>query len=183
MAAGLSLGAPVYASPNDWLPATSTDFALETADNAPYFDVWRQEIGRNNEAARARGVLIDPGLQAPLAEAHWSIRSDPTTAAVTVLNFDCDPTPVYTSAELSILKCPARTVLWTGPLRAVKNQPKSCFVQVRAPSAPATGPVSFAAAKSGMFMSYDVASSSIKIGVIVDHKVFDACSAYLRLKD
>ena len=56
-------------------------------------------------------------------------------------------------------------------------------MQVRAPSAPAAGPVSFAVAKSGMFMSYDVASSSIKIGVILDHKVFDACSAYLRLKD
>lgn len=187
LAVGLCSGAEAigesYASPADWLPATSTDFAVETADNAPYFDVWRQEIGRNNEAARARGGLIAPGLQAPLAEAHWSIRSDPTTAAVTVLNFGCDPTPLYASAEIAILKCPARTVLWTGPLRTVKNQPKSCFVQVRAPSAPAAGPVSFAVAKSGMFMSYDVASSSIKIGVILDHKVFDACSAYLRLKD
>jgi len=187
LAIALSLGADAsaepYASPAEWLPATSTDFAVETADNAPYFDVWRQEIGRNNDAARARGVLIAPGLQAPLAEAHWSIRSDPTTAAVTIVNFDCDPTPVYASAEVAILKCPARTVLWTGPLRTVKNQPKSCFVQVRSSSAPPAGPASFAAANSGVFMSYDVASSSIKIGVIFDHKVFDACSAYLRLKD
>ena len=187
LAVGLSLRADAfaasYASPNDWLPATSTDFAIKTADNAPYFDVWRQEIGRNNEAARAHGVLIAPGLQAPLAEAHWSIRSDPTTAAVTILNFDCDPTPVYADAELAILKCPTRTVLWTGPLRAIRNQPKTCLVQSRAASAPAAGPTSFAAAKSGAFMSYDVASASIKVGVIVDHRVLDECSAYLRLKD
>jgi hypothetical protein len=172
-----------YANPADWLPATSTDFAVETADNAPYFDIWREEIGRNNEAARAHGVLIAPGLQAPLAEAHWSIRSDPTIAAVTIVNFDCDPTPVYADAELAILKCPTRTVLWTGPLRAIRNQPKTCLVQSRAASAPAAGPTSFAAAKSGAFMSYDVASSSIKVGVIVDHKVLDECNAYLRLKD
>jgi hypothetical protein len=187
LAVALFLGADAfsapYASPNDWLPATFTDFAVETADNAPYFDVWRPEIGRNNEAARARGILIAPGLQAPLAESHWSIRSDPTTAAVTIVNFDCDPTPVYAGAEVAVLKCPARTILWTGPLRTVKNQPKSCFVQFRSASAPAAGPASFAAANSGVFMSYDVASSSIKIGVILDHKVFDACSAYLRLKD
>ena len=111
-----------------------------------------------------------PGLQAPLAEAHWSIRSDPTIAAVTIVNFDCDPTPVYANAELAILKCPTRTVLWTGPLRAIRNQPKTCFVQLRAASAPAAGPASFAAAKSGAFMSYDVASTSIKVGVIVDHR-------------
>ena len=187
IAVGLSLGADsfagAYANPADWLPATSTDFEGETADNAPYFDIWSQEIGRNNEAARAHGVLIPPGLQAPLAEAHWSIRSDPTIAAVTIVNFDCDPTPVYADAELAILKCQTRTVLWTGPLRAIRNQPKTCFVQSRAASAPAAGPASFAAAKSGAFMSYDVASTSIKVGVIVDHRVLDECSAYLRLKD
>ena len=186
-AVGLSLGADAfagsYANPADWLPATSTDFAVETADNAPYFDIWRKEIGRNNEAARAYGVLIAPGLQAPLSEAHWSIRSDPTVAAVTILNFDCDPTPVYANAELAILKCPTRTVLWTGPLRTIRNQPKSCFVQLRAASAPAGGPASFAATNSGAFMSYDVASTSIKVGVIVHHVVLDECSAYLRLKD
>lgn len=187
LAVGVSLGADAfadsYANPADWLPVISTDFAVETADNAPYFDIWRQEIGRNNEAARARGVLIAPGLQAPLAETHWSIRSDPTVAAVTVVNFDCDPTPVYANAELEILKCPTRTVLWTGPLRNIRNQPKSCFVHLRGPSALASGPASFARAKSGAFMSYDVASSSIKVGVIVDHRVLDECSAYLRLKD
>lgn len=186
-AVGLALCADAfagsYANPADWLPTTSTDFAVETADNAPYFDIWRQEIGRNNEAARAHGVLIPPGLQAPLAEAHWSIRSDPTIAAVTIVNFDCDPTPVYADAELAILKCPTRTVLWTGPLRAIRNQPKTCLVQSRAASAPAAGPASFAAARSGAFMSYDVASTSIKVGVIVDHRVLDECSAYLRLKD
>ena len=124
-----------------------------------------------------------PGCRRRSPKSHWSIRSDPTTAAVTIVNFDCDPTPVYASAEVAVLKCPARTILWTGPLRTVKNQPKSCFVQFRSASAPAAGPASFAAARSGVFMSYDVASSSIKIGVILDHKVFDACSAYLRLKD
>jgi hypothetical protein len=179
--AGASAGS--YANPADWLPATSTDFAVETADNAPYFDIWRQEIGRNNEAARAHGVLIAPGLQAPLAETHWAIRSDPTTAAVTIVNFDCDPTPVLANAEVAILKCPARTVLWTGPLRTIRNQPKSCFVQFRGGNALAAGPTSPAAAKSGAFMSYDIASSSIKIGVIVNDKVLDACGAFLRLKD
>jgi len=172
-----------YANPADWLPATSADFAMETPDNAPYFDIWRQEIGQNNEAARARGVLIAPGLQAPLAETHWAIRSDPTTAAVTIIDFDCDATPVYANAELAILKCPTRTVLWTGPLRTIRNQPKSCFVQFRGGNALAAGPESPAAAKSGAFMSYDIASFSIKVGLIVDHKVFDACSAFLRLKD
>jgi hypothetical protein len=180
---GADAFADSYANPADWLPATSTDFAVETVDNAPYFDIWRQEIGRNNEAARTHGVLIAPGLQAPLAEGHWSIRSDPTIAAVTTIRFDCDPTPVYANAELEVLKCATRTVLWTGPLRDIRDQPKSCFLQFRAASAPAAGPASFATAESGAFMSYDVASSSIKVGVIVDHKVLDECSAYLRLKD
>ena len=179
---GAAAPAQDYANPADWVAATYTDFAVEDEANAPYFDVWRNEIGLNNEAAAAKGIVIPAGYQAPLAEAHWALHSAPTIAAVTILNAGCDSTPVFSNAEGVVTLCPTRTVLWTGPIRNIKDQPKSCFLKMLASAAPFPANSSFARARTGMFMSYDIATRSIKTGVIVDNKVLDACSHYLPLK-
>jgi hypothetical protein len=179
--AGAAAAAQDYANPADWVAASYTDFAVEDENNAPYFNIWRNEIGLNNETAAAKGIVIPGGYQAPLAEAHWALHSAPTIAAVTILNAGCDSRPVFSNAGVVVTLCPTRTVLWTGPIRNVKDQPKSCFLK---PLTLAQAPPgsSFADAKTGMFMSYDVTTRSIKTGVIVDNKVLDACSHYLPLK-
>jgi hypothetical protein len=178
---GAAAPAQDYANPADWVAASYTDFAVEDENNAPYFNIWRNEIGLNNEAAAAKGIAIPAGYQAPLAEAHWALHSAPTIAAVTILNAGCDSKPVFSNAEIVVTLCPTRTVLWTGPIRNVRDQPKSCFLKILT-LAQAPAGSSSADAKTGMFMSYDIATRSIKIGVIVDSKVLDACSHYLPLK-
>jgi hypothetical protein len=174
--------AETFDNPADWKAAAGTDFAVEDEGNAPYFEIWRHEIGENNAAALVKGVAIPEGYQAHIEEAHWSIRSPPKIAAVTILDFQCDPAPVFSNAAVEVVRCPTKTIVWSGPLRTVRDQPKSCFIRRKSEGAAApASSIEDANARDGVFMAFDVASQSIKIGLLVGGRTIDICSHYLAL--
>ncbi len=169
-------------SPATWTPVRLTDFAIQDEDNFPWFQLWIPEIGVNNAAAKARGVVVPAGYQASLNEAHWWIRSGPKMGGISILEANCDPDPVFSNGEVVVSLCPTKTIVWEPPMRRVKDQPKTCFLRPRSARAATAGEADYASARNGMFMAFDVVTQAIKTGVIVDHRTIDACTHYLSLK-
>ena len=174
--------AETFDNPAEWKAPAYTDFAVEDEGNAPYFEIWRREIGDSNAAALAKGIAIPAGYQAHIEEAHWSIRSAPKIAAVSILDFRCDPTPVFSNAALDVVQCPTRTVIWSGPAADRQRPAQKLFHQAekRRPRDVRTSGEE-ANARNGLFMAFDVASQSIKTGVLVEGKALNVCSHYLPL--
>ncbi len=76
-----------------------------------------------------------------------------------------------TAKDISVKMCPMRLAFWNGPKATIKEA-KGCYLE------PGSKEERFAADPSYAvsYVSYDTATKSIKLGVILAHRAVEQCS-------
>lgn len=173
--------APVWAAelelspdPRAWRPLVQTDLRLRGPGNAVYADLWADLIARNNDAARV-GISSRPILgNTPVSEAHFVVRNTETVALLSVLNAHTLCKPVSSG----VIRCPLRLTIYRGGSSSVREG-TGCLPLI-AVSGTTPGNMS---SGTGAYASYDVATRSIRYGVLIDHEAIDGCSQTLPINE
>jgi hypothetical protein len=184
LAATIQFSAPALAqeplvtpNPDKWRPVLYRDLQIPGPLDAPFTGVWADMIDRNNRRyAAARDSRYAVG-NAPAREAHFVVRSGDKVAMLSVLNIATACTTIAADAatNISVKMCPMRLAFWRGPTGTAKgsiHQAQGCYLEPGAQPGNFTPDPSYTVS----YASYDVATKSIKLGVILAHKAVEKCS-------
>jgi hypothetical protein len=102
------------------------------------------------------------------------VRSPQRIVVLTTIDVQtaCAPTPLLKSAGVTIKLCPTRLVVFEGAMSRKTELPASCYLEADAAMPPDT-------VQDASFAAYDTLTKTIKIGLIVDHKVIDECARFV----
>lgn len=157
--------------PGTWRPLAYAELRKPSARHATYIDIWKSEIDANNRAYEARGDRRFAGGNAPATEAHFVIWSPKRAVVLSVLNtaLGCSPKQRERDLRVLIKLCPMRIAIYQGLEVRTLDAGWGCFLE------PVAGTWLDPSA-SAAYGAYDIASRTLKIGMIVDHRAIDGCS-------
>ena len=139
-------------------------------------------IDRNNRRYDAAGDRRYAVGNAPAREAHFVVRGGDKIAMLSVLNIAtvCKTIAADAATNINVKMCPMRLAFWQGPSGSAKGsmrQAQGCYLEPGAKPGNFTPDPSYAVS----YASYDVATKSIKLGVILAHKPVEKCSRIVPL--
>jgi hypothetical protein len=176
-APALAQESPVTPNPDKWRPVVYRDLQITGPLDAPFTGVWADMIDRNNRRYAAVGDRRYAVGNAPAREAHFVVRGGDKVAMLSVLNIAtaCKTIAADPATNINVKMCPMRLVFWRGPSGGAKgsiHQAQGCYLEPGAQPGNFTPDPSYAVS----YASYDVATKSIKLGVILAHKAVEKCS-------
>jgi len=173
-----ALGQELTAHPENWQPIVYRDLQIPGPDDQVYVDLWADVIQSNNRRYLAAGDLRYAVGNAPVREAHVIVRGGDKAALLSILDTAADCAAVAEDQGRGVLvkMCPMRLAVWHGGQASVR-QAKGCYLEPRAKERSFTPDPSYAAS----YASYDVATKSIRLGVILAHRAVEQCSQSLPL--
>ncbi|MCS3731048.1 hypothetical protein [Bradyrhizobium betae] len=179
MMANLSIGAHAQSltpDPGTWRPMSYANLQKPSPQSATYSDIWKDAIDANNRAYKARGDQRFSDGNAPVSEAHFVIWSSGRSVVLSVLNtaIACSIKQVAPDAGATVKLCPMRIAIYEGLQVRTMDGGSGCFLELEG------GPLSDREA-SAAYASYDIASKTVKIGMIVNHQAVDECSKSIPL--
>ena len=156
--------------PGAWRPLAYANLQRPVPRDATYFDIWKDAIDANNRAYQ-RGDRRFSGANAPATEAHFVVWSAKRSVVLSVLDtaLGCSGKAANASAHAVVKLCPMRIAVYDGLNVRTLDAGRGCFIE------PAFGGTLDPSRAAG-YGAYDVASRTLKIGAIVDHRAFDGCS-------
>lgn len=164
-------GQALTADPGAWRPLTYSDLQRPTARSATYADIWKDRIEANNDAYRTRGDRRFVDANAPATEAHFVIWSAKRSVVISILNtaFGCKEKQRDRNAAVVVKLCPMRVAIYDALQVRTMEAGRACFIE---PAADTTLHPKLAAA----YGAYDVASKTLKLGLVVGHRPIAGCS-------
>jgi hypothetical protein len=166
----MAQGAPLS---DDWRPMVYSNLGESPLmpDAVPYAELWREEISANDKAYSDQGDTQYAGGHAPATEAHFVVRSSQRVAVLTMLDTatGCTKKKTDASANASVKFCPLKIAIYEGGVVTTTAGRKGCFLELNAPFS--TDP-----SNSTGYATYDIASRSFKIGMIVNHEPVSGCA-------
>ena len=144
--------------------------------SATYNDIWKDAIDANNRAYKARGDQRFSSGNAPVTEAHFVIWSASRSVVLSVLNtaIACSTKQVAPDARATVKLCPMRIAVFEGVHVRTMDGGSGCFLELE-------GGVRPDREASAAYASYDTASKTVKIGMIVNHQAVAGCSKSIPL--
>jgi hypothetical protein len=155
--------------PGEWRPLAYANLRKPTPRDATFVDIWNDVVDAGDRAEARRG---DPRLASgkPSAiEAHFVIWSPARSVVLSVLDttLGCSAKPRDPETRAVIKLCPMRVAIYDGLRVQTMEAGRGCFLE---PQSGARLDVSAA------YGAYDVASRTLKIGMIVNHRPVGGCS-------
>jgi len=177
-APALAQEAPLTPKPDKWRPVVYHDLQIPGPLDAPFTGIWADIIDRNNRRYAAVGDSRYAVGNAPAREAHFVVRGGDKIAMLSVLNIAtaCKTIAADAATNINVKMCPMRLAFWQGPRGSVR-QALGCYLEPGAEPGNFTPDPSYAVS----YASYDVATKSIKLGVILAHKAVEKCSQIVPL--
>jgi hypothetical protein len=162
---------PLTPDPATWRPMSYANLQRPSPETATYADIWKEAIDANNRAYAARGDRRFTDGNAPVTEAHFVIWSSRRSVVLSVLNtaIECSVKQVARDVHATVKLCPMRIAIYEGLQVRTMDGGRGCFLELD------PGALSDPAA-SAACVSYDVATKTLKTGMIVNHKAVDGCS-------
>lgn len=159
--------------PESWRPVVYRDLQIPGLDDRVYVDLWADMIQKNNRLYKEAGDGRYAVGNAPVREAHVVVRGGDKVAVLSILDTAtaCAPLATDAAGNISVKMCPMRLAFWNGA-KATITQAKGCYLEPGPKPTNFTPDPSYAAS----YASYDVATKSIKLGVILAHHAVDKCS-------
>ncbi len=159
--------------PENWRPVVYRDLQLPGPEDRAYVDLWADVIARNNRRYKQAGDTRYAVGNAPVRESHVVVRGGEKLALLSVLNTatSCAIVASDAASNISVKMCPMRLAFWKGGASTIREG-KGCYLE------PGPKPVNFSPDPSFAvsYASYDIATKSIKLGVILAHKAVEKCS-------
>lgn len=157
----------------NWRPIVYRDLQIPGPEDWVYVDLWADMIQSNNRryvAARDRRYAVG---NAPVREAHVVVRGGDKVVLLSILDTatNCFPVAKDSVGDISVKMCPMRLAFWKGS-QATITQAKGCYLEPGLKAVNFTPDPSYAVS----YVSYDVPSKSIKLGVILAHRALKQCS-------
>ncbi len=164
------------ADPGAWRPMSYANLQIPAPQTATYLDIWKDAIDANNRAYKARGDQRFSNGNAPVTEAHFVIWSASRSVVLSVLNtaIACSIKQVAPDARATVKLCPMRIAIFEGVQVRTLDGGSGCFLEL-------AGGVRVDREASAAYASYDTASKTVKIGMIVDHQAVEGCSKSIPL--
>jgi len=161
----------VTPDPGTWRPMAYADLQLPSRATATYTDIWKDAIERNNEGYRQRGDHRFAGGNAPVTESHFVIWSRGRSVVLSILNtaIGCTTKTAVPQVRATVKLCPMRIAIYEGIQVRTLDGGRACFLELEPGASPDP-------TVSAAYASYDVASRTLKTGMIVNHKPVDGCS-------
>lgn len=162
---------PLTQDPGAWLPMAYADLQRPSAQAATYADIWKDAVDSNNRAYAAAGDRRFETGNAPATEAHFVVWSTRRSVVLSVLDTapGCAVKQVGDHARATVKLCPTRIAIYEGIQVRTMDAGRSCFLEL----APGVRPDP---AASVAYASYDVATRTLKAGMILDHRAVEGCS-------
>ncbi len=155
--------------PGAWRPLAYANLQRPVPRDATYCDIWKDAIDANNRAYRTRGDRRFSHANAPASEAHFVIWSAKRSVVVSVLDTALGCSEKARIAGAVVKLCPMRIAIYDGLNVRTLDAGRGCFIE------PALG-ATRDPARAADYGAYDVASRTLKIGAIVEHRAYDGCS-------
>lgn len=170
---GPAFGQELTPHPESWRPIVYRDLQIPGPEDRVYVDLWADMIQSNNRRYLAVGDRRYAVGNAPVREAHVVVRGGDKTALLSILDTasDCAAVTVDPSGGVTVKLCPMRLALWNGEQASVR-QAKGCYLEPRVAERSFMSDPSYAAS----YASYDVATKSIRLGVILALRAVEQCS-------
>jgi hypothetical protein len=164
--------------PGAWRPMTYADLQKPSAQTATYLDIWKDAIEANNHAYKARGDQRFSDTNAPATEAHFVIWSSTKSVVLSILNTvtGCTLKELRAAAGATVKLCPMRIAIYEGLQVRTLDGGRGCFLEL-APAVPGSN----GDAPAASYASYDIATKTVKTGLIIDHQAVDGCSQNIPL--
>lgn len=153
----------------DWRVMQLTDLRLPGSDALTFAAIWRDELHVNNAHYAIAGDLRFAVGNAPATEAHIVVRSRSADrqAVVSVLNTFKGCSIAATDSDGSTVKrCPAKLALFRGGAVELIDVGPACYVEHG--ERPDT-------ARNAAVAAYDPETASIRLAVIFQGEIDDAC--------
>jgi hypothetical protein len=165
----LTVGAAAAQTALDWRVMELTDLRLPGSAARTYVALWRNELAANNEHYALAGDLRFAIGNAPATEAHVVVRSRSVDrqAVVSVLNTHKGCSIAATDTDGSTIKrCPVKLGLFRGGEVEIIDVGMACYVEYG--ETPDT-------ARNAAVAAYDTESASIRLAIIFQGEITDAC--------
>ena len=166
-------------STDDWRPMVYSDLSpiKPTANTAAYAELWEKEILSNDQAYVGQGDTSYQTRNAPASEAHYVVRSPIKAAVLSVLDTATGCTLKYQDSTTGnvVKMCPMVTAIYQGGNVTTTRGRQACFLELAVPNQPSDPNNTVA------YASYDKASKSMKLGVIVNHQPIKDCAQVVPL--
>lgn len=146
---------------------------------ATYLDIWKDAVEANNRAYKVRGDLRFSDGNAPVTEAHFVIWSPTKSVVLSILNTvtGCAFKELRAVAGATVKLCPLRIAIYEGLQVRTLDGGRACFLELASPAGGNSGDPNQAVS----YASYDLATKTVKTGVIIDHQAVDGCSQNIAL--
>ena len=173
VASAAALGQELTPHPENWRPIIYRDLQIPGPEDRVYVDLWADVIQSNNRRYLSAGDRRYTVGNAPVREAHVVVRGGDKAALLSILDtaIDCAAVAKDPGGEIFVKMCPMRLALWNGD-RATIREAKGCYLE------PSAKERSFSPdpLNAASYASYDVATKSIRLGVILVHRAVEQCS-------
>ena len=173
LAATVAEGQELTPHPESWRPIVYRDLQIPAPEDRVYVDLWADVIQSNNRRYLTAGDRRYALGNAPVREAHVVVRSGDKAALLSILDTatDCVGVARDPDQNISVKMCPMRLALWSGA-KATIREAKGCYLEPGSRDRSFTPDPSYATS----YVSYDVATKSIRLGVILAHRAVEQCS-------
>lgn len=164
--------------PGSWRPMSYANLQNSSPGTATYRDIWKDAIDINNRAYQARGDQRFNDGNAPATEAHFVIWSPKKSVVLSILNTvtGCTLKELRAAAGATVKLCPLRIAIYEGIQVRTLDGGYACFLELAAAVAGGSSDV-----QAASYASYDVATKTVKTGLIIDHQPVDGCSQNIAL--
>jgi hypothetical protein len=158
-------------NPATWRPVSYADLRQPSGADRTYADIWKDALDENNRAYVVHGDTRFRSGNAPATEAHFVIWSTKRSVVLSILDTatGCTSKAAYPIAHATVKLCPLRVAVYEGVHVRTMGGGRACFLELQVGGA--RDP-----ANSSVYVAYDVATRTIRTGVIVDHRAVDGCS-------
>jgi hypothetical protein len=155
--------------PGEWRPLAYADLRKPTPRDATFVDIWKEAIDAEDRGQTGRGDRRFARAPALAIEAHFVIWSPARSVVLSVLDttLDCSVKPRDPETRAVVKLCPMRVAIYDGLRVRTMDAGRGCFLESE-PNA--------SLGISAAYGAYDVASRTLKIGMIVNHRPVDGCS-------
>lgn len=168
---GQALGQARTQNPAAWRSLTYSNLQQPGKPEETFFDIWVDAIANNNRAYVARGDRRFLSGNAPVTEGHFVIWTPKRSVVISILNtaLGCTLKSRETVVRAIVRLCPMRVAIYEGLRVETMEAGRACLVEPELGST--IDPTS-----ASTSASYDVASRTVKLGTIVNHRAVDGCS-------
>lgn len=164
---------PLTPDPGSWRPLVHADLQRPSSATATFAELWRDAIEENNRTYRAQGDLRYGDTNAPVIEAHFVIWSPQKSVVLSVLDTatGCTLHQTHPLANARVKFCPMRIAFYEGIRRRTLDGGHACFLELLSPKVGIAD-----AAHATSLAAYDVATKTIRLGLLIGRQPVDGCS-------